>query len=162
MSLGVKVHIDPTQPVIQALAHLALDRADKHELMDEIGVNLSESARLRFSDQHDPDGNPWEPSLRAKTQGGETLRDTGRLQASIAHVPSQDSVEYGTNVLYGKFMHFGGMITAKSAPYLKFRIPGIGWASKKTVKIPARPFLGLSGDDEQQVINIIDGFLAVR
>lgn len=162
MSIAIRVQIAPDSGVLSALAKLALDSADKTSLLDEIGINLSENARLRFSDQVSPDGQPWKPSIRAKVQGGETLRDTGRLMASITHAVGGDSVEYGTNLEYAPFLHFGADIKAVAKPYLTFKIPGGGWARKKNVTLAPRPFLGLSGEDEQQVVDIIGNFLRVK
>lgn len=162
MSIGIRVQIDPDSGVLSALAKLALDRDDKTTLLDEIGINLAENARLRFTDQVDPDGQGWKPSLRAKAQGGETLRDTGRLMASITHAVSGDAVEYGTNLFYAPFLHFGADIKAVAKPYLTFKVPGGGWARKKEVTLPARPFLGLSDEDEQLVVDIIGNFLRVQ
>lgn len=162
MSIGARVRIEPTDAILPALSRLALDRDDKSTLLDEIGINLSENARLRFGDQVAPDGNTWAPSVRAKLQGGETLRDTGRLMGSITHIVSGDSVEYGTNVDYAAALHFGAEIKSVSGPYLTFKIPGGGWVKKKSVTLPARPFLGLSTEDEDMVIDVIDSFLKVQ
>jgi len=162
MSIGVRITVGDDSAVLSALSKLALDRDDKTALLNEIGVNLVENARLRFSDQVAPDGTPWQPSLRAINQGGDTLRDTGTLLASLTHAVLSEGVEYGTNVPYAATMHFGDTIRASAAPYLTFRVPGGGWAKKKEVTIPARPFLGLDSDDEQMVVDIIGNFLKVQ
>lgn len=162
MSLGVRIKIDADSGVLPALAKLALERDDKTALLDEIGVNLTENARLRFGDQLSPDGQKWQPSLRAKLQGGETLRDTGRLMASLTHKVNGESVEYGTNVDYAPYLHFGAQIKAVDGAYLNFKVPGGGWVNKKSVVLPARPFLGLSTEDEETVINVIGSFLKVQ
>lgn len=161
MSIGVRIKINPDSGVLSALTKLALNSGDKTALLDEIGINLAENARLRFVDQVDPEGQPWKPSLRAKAQSGETLRDTGRLMASITHAVSGNSVEYGTNVFYAPYLHFGAHIKAVAKPYLVFKVPDGGWISKKDVTLPARPFLGLSSEDEQLVVDIIGNFLRV-
>lgn len=47
----------------------------------------------------------------------------------------------GTKVLYAPVHEFGALIRAKRVPYLRFKIPGVGWRSAKQVRIPARaPF----------------------
>jgi len=162
MSIAVRANISPDTTVLAALSQLALERDDKTSLLDEIGINLSENARVRFGDQVSPDGSTWVPSVRAKLQGGETLRDTGRLMGSITHIVSGDSVEYGTNVDYAAALHFGAEIKSVSGPYLTFKIPGGGWAKKKSVTLPARPFLGLSTEDNDMVIDVIGSFLSVQ
>ena len=118
---------------------------------------------MRFSDHAGPEGTPWKPSVRAIAQGGETLRDTGVLMNSITHqILSADAVEYGTNVPYATAMHYGAHIKATNAPYLAFKVPGFGFVKKKEVHIEGRAFLGLSNEDEQQVVDVIDYFLKAR
>lgn len=34
--------------------------------------------------------------------------DTGRLRGSITHIAESDNVKIGTNVIYGKYLEFGG------------------------------------------------------
>ena len=160
MSIAVQIQVKD-EGVLAVLGRLALDNDTKHELLDLIGINESENTRLRFSDQQGPDGVPWEPSLRVKLHGGDTLRDTGRLMNSITHRVGGDYVEVGTNVFYAAMMHEGGTIHALGGGYLKFQVAG-AWAQKRSVTIPARPFLGLDADGEQEVIDLIDQFLRTR
>lgn len=162
MSIAVSIQVK-SDSVLEVLSRLTLDNDTKHELLDLIGINESENTRLRFHDQQGPDGTPWEPSLRVKLNGGDTLRDTGRLMNSITHRTGSDQVEIGTNVLYAAMMHGGGTIRATGDGYLKFRVaPGV-WASKKSVTIPGRPFLGLDEDGgEKEVIDLIDEFLRTK
>ena len=147
--------------VLAALSRLSMDNDDKRELLDMIGIGEAENTRLRFVDQRAPDGQPWTPSLRAIKQGGDTLRDTGRLMNSITHRVGGDYVEVGTNVFYAAMMHEGCTIHALGGGYLKFQVAG-AWAQKRSVTIPARPFLGLDADGEQEVIDLIDQFLRTR
>jgi phage virion morphogenesis protein len=160
--IGVRVSV--TQgTVLEALGQLALAGGQKAELLDEIGISVAENTRLRFLDQEAPDGTPWVPSLRAKQQGGETMRDTGRLMNSISHAVAGDSVEVGTNVPYAYPLHFGAEIRAVNGPYLRFRAwPGGPWASKKTVTLPARPFLGITDEDATSIALVINNFLSVK
>lgn len=46
----------------------------------------------------------------------------------------------GTNVKYAAIHEYGGVINAKNAPYLKFKI-GNKWISKKSITMPERSFL---------------------
>ena len=160
MSIAVQIQVKD-EGVLAVLGRLALDNDTKHELLDLIGINESENTRLRFSDQQGPDGVPWEPSLRVKLNGGDTLRDTGRLMNSITHRTGDTYVEIGTNVDYAAMMHGGGTIHATGGGYLKFNIGG-AWASKRSVTIPARPFLGLDDEGETEVIDLIDEFIRTK
>ena len=158
MSVGIRITTTDGR-ALAAMAQLMMTAENKTRLFDEIGVSLTESARLRFIDQSGPDGQPWVPSYRATNQGGETLRDKGILMNSLTHVVLADGVEYGTNVPYAGPLHFGAEIRAVNGPFLRFKIPGGGWVSKKSVTLPARPFLGINADDEQTISDIINDFL---
>ena len=160
MSIAVQIQVKD-EGVLAVLGRLALDNDTKHELLGLIGINESENTRLRFSDQQGPDGVPWEPSLRVKLHGGDTLRDTGRLMNSITHRTGDTYVEVGTNVAYAAMMHGGGEIHALGGGYLKFQVAG-AWVQKRSVTIPGRPFLGLDAEGEQEVIGLIDQFLKTR
>ena len=147
--------------VLAALAALALEQDDKSALLGQIGANEAENTRLRFSDQHGPDGQAWVPSIRAKAQGGETLRDTGRLMGSITYAVNGDSVEIGTNTVYAKMMHYGGTIRAVGGGYLTFKIAG-QWAKKREVTIKGRPFLGIDEDGKTEIVDIIERFIGTK
>ena len=77
--------------VMAALSDLARRTNDLSIPMQDIGVEFSELIRQTFSDSQSPWGVKWD-KLSAVTQaknkgrraGGEPLRDTGRLMASIA------------------------------------------------------------------------------
>ena len=158
MSIGIRITTTDGR-ALAAMAQLMMTAENKTRLFDEIGVSLTEAARLRFIDQAGPDGQPWVPSYRATNQGGETLRDKGVLMNSLTHVVLADGVEYGTNAPYAGPLHFGAEIQAVNGPFLRFKIPGGGWVSKKSVTLPARPFLGINADDEQTIADIINDFL---
>lgn len=159
--IGVRVAVKQGS-VIEALGRLSLDRADKRDLLDLMGITVAENTRLRFTDGVDPDGTPWVESLRARYEGGETMRDTGRLMNSITHdVVGETAVVIGTNVPYAHALHFGATIRAVNGPYLRFRVAG-GWASRKEVELPARPFLGITDEDAAEFVDIINHFLETR
>jgi phage virion morphogenesis protein len=137
-------------------AELARRGENLRPLMTEIGEHLRTSTTLRFERERAPSGAPWLPTWR----GGAILQDTGRLRQSITYLASDDQVEVGTNVIYAAIHHLGGTITAKNAPYLVFKAPdGSGFRRKKSVTIPARPFLGISESDEAAILEIATDYL---
>lgn len=77
----------------------------------------------------------------AKTLGVVTNRLRGSLRAARTSV-SSSGIEgaIGTNVEYAGVHEYGATIKAKNKPYLRFNIGG-RWVQKKSVTIPARPFL---------------------
>ncbi|MEK0082867.1 phage virion morphogenesis protein [Benzoatithermus flavus] len=151
---GFEIRVEDAE-VRAALGRLLELGQDLGPVMDEIGRTLVKNTQLRFEDQRGPDGSAWLPSLRARLQGGQTLKDTGRLVASITHVATGDRVEIGTNVLYAALHQFGGTIRAKQAPYLRFRLADGTPIAVKEVTIPARPFLGLGDDDREDILAIV-------
>ena len=116
---------------------------DMTPVMKDIGRALKTGTQLRFRSQSAPEGTPWKPSLRAITEGGKTLRLTGRLRNSITFVASKDAVEIGTNVVYSAIHQFGGAA-------------GRGGKSK----LPARPYLGASEPDKTEILRIVNGYIA--
>lgn len=120
------------------------------QLSEGIGEALVSSTQQRFEDQERPDGSKWEPSLRAKNQGGVTLSDTGNLKKSIGYAASPAKVVVGTNAKYAAIHQLGGTIKGKKGK-LRFPLPGGGLAQVSQVTIPERAFLGLSGEDIKEV-----------
>src|SRR3546814_4302619 len=113
MAASVTIGIDGlgrSQVVIEAMQKRA---ADMSVLMDRIGAYGEESTMHRFETETAPDGSRWEPSYRAKTEGGQTLTKSGRLRQSMAYVASADHAEWGTNVIYAGIHQDGGIIRAK-------------------------------------------------
>jgi len=123
-------------------------------MLDSIGATLLADAQGNFRSQSDPDGNPWAPTIR----GGNILRDTGRLRNSLTYEVQGDRVTVGTNVLYAPVHQFGATITAKRAPFLVFQVGG-RWVRKKSVTIPARPFLGIGSRQIEKMNTAIDAWL---
>ncbi|HFE31939.1 MAG TPA: phage virion morphogenesis protein [Gammaproteobacteria bacterium] len=135
---------------------------DASSMLTDIGETLVSSTTQRFVDGKGPDGSPWEPlaeSTRLARVGGgkksrkkdgsfragalrvldnmKVLVDRGHLRDSITYQVGTDEVAVGSNKAYAAIHQFGGQA-------------GRGQA----VTIPARPFLGISADDERE-INLI-------
>ena len=156
--VGLEIKATGFEDISRALAALLAKGDDLGPLLDEIGAALVDSSIERFETSTDHDGDQWIVSGRAAREGGKTLVDQGHLRDSITHVVTGDSVTRGTNVVYAAIQHFGGTIKAKNAPYLKFATPK-GFAQVKEVTLPARPFLGLSDDDETVIGEITAAWL---
>jgi phage gpG-like protein len=98
---------------------------------------------------------------RLEVQSTAVLAALERLRAMLGGALG---VEFGTNVLYAKIQHFGGVIKAKHAEWLVFRI-GDRWVKKKQVTIPARPYMpplpsgDLNREDSAEVLAIVNSNL---
>ena len=159
---GIAIRIDIQDEAVRAaLDRLGAAAEDLTPAMDEIGDYLTAATQQRFERGTGPDGKAWPPSIRVQmNQGGKTLMDTGRLVSSITWRAGRDFVEVGTNVIYAAIHQLGGTIRAKTEKGLKFRIPGVGWRTKASVDIPARPFLGVDEDDRREIPEILRDHLA--
>ena len=75
---------------------------------------------------------------------------------------SEDGLAVGTNDIRAATHQFGDKrtIRAKNKPYLTFKI-GKQWKRAVSVKvnIPARPFLGISAQDEQDIKDTLEEIL---
>ena len=116
---------------LQALSRVRLGRA-----LDDVGQHVVSSTTERFAETSmAPDGAPWQPSQRALASGDRTLVLQGHLRDSITHDVDGDSVSVGSNLAYAAIHQYGGEAGRRGA----------------RVSIPARPFLGLSSDDEAEI-----------
>jgi phage virion morphogenesis protein len=156
--VGVSIRIEGDMEVGNKLAAAAARLASPRDLWARIGLALLNSTKVRFEQEQDPDGNPWPKSIRVLTQGGKTLNNSGHLTGSLAFEANDDGVAVGTNAIYAAVHQFGATITAKSSTGLMFRI-GDRWIRKQSVDIPRRAFLGLSDDDEVQILDIAGAFV---
>ena len=148
------------QEKLQRFMQRVLDRVeDPSELWHDISDILVVNTQKRIQTGIGTDDKPWQKSWRAQVQGGQTLRDTGRLHNSIFARVSGNKISIGTNVVYAPLMHFGGVIRPKSGDNLKFKTPLGGWVQLKSVTIPARPYLGISVDDSQEILFEIEEYL---
>lgn len=124
----------------------------------EIGEHLQGSVEERFRTQTDPEGNPWEPLspfTLANKRNNQILTESGGLRGSIHYQSGSDTLEQGTNKIYGAIHQLGGTIRAKRAPALAIGRPDGEFALVKKVEIPARPYLGLSADDRRAIDAIL-------
>ncbi len=66
---------------------------------------------------------------------------SGDLRRSVGYRKEGDAVIIGTNLPYAPVHEFGATIRATKAKFLRFKTRDGDWFSKKSVTIPARPFL---------------------
>lgn len=133
----------------KALGRCAQNLGNTKALMASIGEALVSGTIKRFAAEETPDGKKWEPSARAQTQGGlqsssagKTLTDTARLRASIDYAATPTKVMVGSNVAYARIHQMGGK-TGKG----------------HKVTMPARPYLGVSGEDMEEVKETVSEFI---
>jgi phage virion morphogenesis protein len=143
-----------TQAISLALARIEQPR----DLYDSLGAALVASTDLRFENTEAPDKTQWPKSIRVLLEGGKTLTDTGYFRRTITHEASDTGVAVGTDHIAAAIHQFGGTIRAKNGKGLAFSIGGEN-VVVPSVYIPARPFLGLSDDDEAEIIALAGDWL---
>ena len=163
---GIRVEVRGAGEISRALKRLRRRLKDMTPVMDEIGDRLMLSTDRRFETGMDPQGRPWKPSLRARETGGRTLNLSARLRRSITRRASADEVVVGTNVVYAAIHQFGGKTPprvirprTKKALYWPGARHPVRSVRHPGSRMPARPFLGVSGADERAIGRIVDDYL---
>jgi len=111
-----------------------------------IGQQAVTFTKNRFTTSRAPDGSSWQPSRKTS---GLTLVLKGLLLRSISARPAtNDGVDVGSNRVYAGIHQSGGVIRAKTAKGLRFRVgPNGAWVSKREVDIPKREYLGVNDQE---------------
>ncbi len=139
-----------------AIGRIETAVSEQGELLAAIGETLVTGTHERFEEQVGPDGEAWPASPRGKSP---LLVDTARLKNSINHQEDEQNVYVGTNVIYAAIHQYGGEITPKNAKSLAFPDGG-RIVFRRKVKIPARPFIGISVKDKERIFEQIAEIMA--
>lgn len=129
---------------------------DASPIMADIATIGESSTRERFDTEEAPSGSKWEKSLRARISGGKTLTAAGHLGDSVASRSERTSAEWGVNRIYAAIHQFGGVIKARAAKALRFRLASGEFVTTRQVRMPARPYLGISAGDEADILAAIE------
>ncbi|MFC0309465.1 phage virion morphogenesis protein [Gallibacterium trehalosifermentans] len=147
----IKIKVNDAEQLINQFSQLENAIVNKAPLMQQLAGTMQTAVDRNFA----AGGRPkW---LGLKARQGKPLIDSGELRNSIQQAWGNDYAMVGTNLPYAALHHFGGTITAKRAPYLKFKV-GDKWVQKKQVTIPARPFMLLTEDDKNEMIQDIQDY----
>lgn len=158
---GISITVD-LRSLDDAIAGLrAFLDVDREELLTTIGAVGESQTRRRIEDEKTaPDGTPWQPNRK----GNPILVETGQhLLATIAFdLGGADTVAWGSWWEYAHVHQEGATIVPKNAKALAIPTPDGMRLAKKAV-IPARPFLGLSDDNVDELLDIVtDAFGVLR
>lgn len=145
----IRIDIDDRE-VRQALENLQRRVSDLTPVMHDIGQVLVEGMRARLRDGRDVEGRPFAPNspvTLARKKDTRPLVDSGMMASQFAYQAGRDYVEAGSNAVQAATLHFG----AKRGAHGKTRRGApIPWGD-----IPARPFVGLSSEDKEAVLETI-------
>ena len=141
MSTDLVINLRGLDPFKRTLGRLSPQRLER--LLDSVGAMLESQTRERLAEgKKDPEGKPWTPwspdyAERRPPKGG-LLELSGDLIDSIAFETSASTVTVGSNMVYALTHHEGD--------------------SKRG--IPARPYLGVSDDDLEDIGDVVMRFIA--
>ena len=170
---GIDIRAEGLVALETRLADLLTKFGDLTVLMDRIGQAMETTTAERWDAEISPEGIPWKKSNKpeGKTLIGDGKRGpSARLKNSITHKASRDSVRIGTNVIYAAIHQYGfsGSQSVKAHKRTVTSIFGrrlsrpleqrIG-AFTRTMTMPARPFLGVSTEDEAEISAQFEDFL---
>lgn len=132
---SLKEFRDQLQQLVEQAKDLTpIAGAIRNILLTSIDRNFSEGGRYGTENVFGGGSTRWKPSGRAQRDGGQTLVDTGQLAASIQVNVVGNSVQIGTNKIYGAIHNYGG--TA---------------GRNQSARIPARPFLVIQNEDLEDI-----------
>lgn len=158
----------------QRLLETLGNRELRAELLDNIGQMVERQTRRRIMDEKTaPDGTPWAPwsASYAKTRhGGNSLLMSGNgLLNSIEFQVEGDKVRIGSALRYAAVHQEGfdgavsvsphqRLITQAFGKALKFPVYQSVGSFARQMAIPARPFLGLSDENQTELLTVIGDF----
>lgn len=147
------VAIDSSQ-VGKALEELGRRLDDLTTPLNDIGEYLHQSTDARFRSKVAPDGSPWaplSPVTLAKKKGTGILREKGTLQDTLRKQVTSTELAFGTDRPYGAVHQLG---QKKGASGKTSKGSSIPWGD-----IPAREYLGVSTEDESEILLILGEYL---
>ena len=166
------------QDVLRALNGLAEAGRDLTPAMKSIAGILEAAAQETFREQEAPDGTPWadlskHTKRRREKAGkwpGQILRVSGDLARSITSAHTATEAAAGTNLVYAPVHQFGAKKGAfGSSPSAGYRDRSTDTVVRYSLvtprplpwgDIPARPFLGVSGETGSDILDAINRHLS--
>ncbi|MCU0806552.1 MAG: phage virion morphogenesis protein [Candidatus Contendobacter sp.] len=141
-SQPITLEIENAAEVKAAFQELQSRLADLTPAFRDIGEAMLNSTRARFRSQTAPDGSPWaalspDYQARKKKNADKILTLSGDLARLLNYQAAPREVRIGTPLIYGTAHQFG----------------------RPEINLPARPFLGLSKEDEQELLDILNEYL---
>ena len=152
---GAHIRVDVENEATQLAVGRVLTVLDRpSELMRDIAQYLWNTTRERFKTQTDPSGKKWAPLNPAYRESKPKNKDkiltlNGYLSSSLVEQHTDQEAIVGFDSVYAAIHQFGGVIKPKNGRALKF-----GGVYRSSVKMPQRAMLGLSVEDEAEVVEL--------
>ncbi|WP_110995446.1 phage virion morphogenesis protein [Pseudomonas sichuanensis] len=135
--------------VLDAMNRLLNQSGNLRPALQDMGEYFVESTKRRFATRTAPDGTRWkdnaDTTVERKGHDQPLIGESRRLSNEIHPVVGNKSVSWGSSLVYAGMQQNGGLKSAY--PHL--------WGD-----IPARPYLGISDEDERVALEILQEHLA--
>lgn len=132
----IEVKIDNLNTILDQIERLGRGLSDnRYLLMKQLAGTMHHAVRQNFKQGGRP---KW---LGIEYRNGKPLIDTGALRDNIDQAYDNDTALVGTNMVYAAIHNFGGMA-----------------GRNRKVAIPARPFLVLTNDDKQDLMDNVQDY----
>lgn len=144
--------LDDTQ-IMDALDRLQAGTSEPQPLLQEIGAYGVHSTQARFATETAPDGTRWAALNPAyaelKGAGRNILTRSGKLKDDMSWHAGAAEVSWGSSRIYAAVHQFGATIKPRNVGSLGL-VP-VFLVRVKSVTIPARPYLGISPADGDEI-----------
>ena len=134
--------------IVRVLQQLHDSGQDLTPALKDIGEELINSTKQRFADEKAPDGSSWvklsDVTIDNKGHDNKLAGESGQLAKQFHAEASSHELVVANLQPYAAMQHFGGK--KSDFPHL--------WGD-----IPARPFMGVSSGDREEIFKILSDFL---
>jgi phage virion morphogenesis protein len=152
--LAIHVQLSGFETVEQALARLNPFQGE--QLLEALARLIQQSVRERLiAGGPAPDGAAWAPNIEGRRP---ILHRSGALARSIDYAVSGMQAVIGSGLIYAAIHQFGGVILPKKGDRLSFQV-GNRHVFARKVTMPARPYIGLSGEDRAELVQAAATYL---
>lgn len=147
----IEITAENIATVNEALNRVAYRTDHLSGILHDIGEELIESTKRRFTTQLSPDGYRWKSNsfLTVKRKGPQYRPPltglTGKLQQTISYLVQGNDLYVGSPMDYARVQQEGG-----ESHWQEYN---------EDWDIPARPFLGISDSDTAQILLAINHYL---
>lgn len=164
-------------PAQKVLKKLASQTSNLRPALKVMGEALTLSTEGRFNAETDPTGTKWQeikPRTRKRKKHSKILTEDGNLRGSIhPEVEGDSTLMVGTPSKYGAIHQLGGTIKQEGiVVHLKGKGRNTRFAKaanadramkvNRKITMPARPYLGVSKEDEKELVAIAEEHLELN
>ena len=162
MSVAVSMEWDGLRATLGRIADIG---RKPEPLLAAVGLVLEDSTIARFDTGTDPAGVRWESYAplnplyaMVEKKGTSILVGSGFLRGSIRSGVVGHTLFVGSDAVYAAVHQFGAVIQPRKGRYLSFMMGGHLW-HVDSVWVPARPYLGISDEDQVMIMAELEATL---